>query len=154
VGNIIGVEALFECGGRRRAVLLGMTTAIATASLAPCTKAQSQSTDPLAYRNGGSAKQAIMDFVRVTTNQVSPEDRIATFHQDGTLWVEHPVYTQAVSAIERLHTLAPKHPEWTEHEPYMSVLNNDTAAMAKLSERDWAEIVFVIHGNPCWHESG
>jgi hypothetical protein len=52
--------------------------------------------DPLASWNEGSAKQAILNFVRVTTDQTSPkfvppEDRIATFDQDGTLWIEHPL---------------------------------------------------------------
>ena len=51
--------------------------------------------------NDGAAKQAILDFVRATTDQsgpsyVAPEDRIAVFDQDGTLWVEHPMYTQVV----------------------------------------------------------
>ena len=40
-----------------------------------------------------------MSFVKATTEQsspdfVPPEARIATFDQDGTLWVEHPMYTQ------------------------------------------------------------
>jgi hypothetical protein len=48
--------------------------------------------------NDGAAKQAIFDFVRATIdrsspNYVVPEDRIAVFDQDGTLWVEHPMYT-------------------------------------------------------------
>ena len=47
----------------------------------------------------GPAKQAILDFVRDTTDPcesefVSPEQRIATFDQDGTFWVEHPMYSQ------------------------------------------------------------
>src|SRR5262245_16897137 len=49
--------------------------------------------------NDGAAKQAIFDFVRSTINRSSPnyvfpEDRIAVFDQDGTLWVEHCMYTQ------------------------------------------------------------
>jgi haloacid dehalogenase-like hydrolase len=94
--------------------------------------------------NDGPAKQAILDFVRAI-GQVPPEDRIVTFDQDGTLWVEHPVYTQAMFALERLHTLAPQHPEWKDREPFKAVLANDEAAIAKFSERDWAEIVFVTH---------
>jgi len=51
--------------------------------------------------NDGAAKQAILNFVRITTdtaspNHVPPDDRIAVFDQDGTLWVEHPVYTQVI----------------------------------------------------------
>ena len=117
---------------------------VAAFGLGTVRKANAQS-DPLSSWSSGAGKQAILDFVHATTNQVSPEDRVATFDQDGTLWVEHPVYAQAMFAIERLHALAPKHPQWTEREPYKSVLTNDTAAMAKFSERDWAEIVFVTH---------
>src|ERR1700744_476677 len=101
----------------RRSILLGVTATIAAASFVPCVTAQGQTTDPLASWSDGPAKQAIIDFVRATTAQVPPEDRIAVFDQDGTLWVEHPVYTQAIFAIERLHALAPRHPEWKEREP-------------------------------------
>jgi phosphoserine phosphatase len=129
----------------RRSVLLGATTTIASASLVPYARAQGQTSDPLASWRDGPAKQAILDFVRTTTDQVPPEDRIATFDQDGTMWVEHPVYTQAMFALERLHALAPKHPEWKVREPFKAVLANDQAAIAKFSERDWAQIVFVTH---------
>ena len=129
----------------RRSILLSVTATIATLPLTPYAKAQGQTPDPLASWSEGPTKQAIIDFVRVTTNQVSPDNRIATFDQDGTLWVEHPVYTQAMFALDRLHALAPKHPEWKVHDPFKAVLANNQAAMAKFSERDWAEIVFVTH---------
>jgi hypothetical protein len=29
-------------------------------------------------------------------------ERIATFDQDGTLWVEHPMYTQVVYCLDRV----------------------------------------------------
>ena len=52
-------------------------------------------TDPLPSWNDGPAKKAIVDFVQATTTQgnpqfVPPAERIATFDQDGTLWVEQP----------------------------------------------------------------
>jgi hypothetical protein len=51
--------------------------------------------DPLPSWNDGPAKQAIVDFVKTTTDRsnpkfVAPEDRIATFDQNGTTWVEQP----------------------------------------------------------------
>ena len=100
--------------------------------------------------NDGPARQTILDFVRATTepssgNFVAPEDRIATFDQDGTLWVEHPVYSQAVFALDRVHALAPQHPEWKSQEPLKAVLSNDTAALAHFSEGDWAKIIFLTH---------
>ena len=56
--------------------------------------------DPLPSWNDGPAKKAIIEFVKETTDKASPkyvppEARIATFDQDGTLWVEHPIYSQA-----------------------------------------------------------
>jgi hypothetical protein len=63
------------------------------------------------------AKQAVLNFFRPATSQVPPEYRIATFDQDGTLWVQHPVHTQAMFALDRLHTLAPQHSDWRNREP-------------------------------------
>ena len=65
-----------------------------------CVHAQAQ-TDPLPSWADRPAKQAILDLVKATTdranpNFVPPEARIATFDQDGTTWVEHPIYTQIV----------------------------------------------------------
>ena len=76
---------------------------------------------------------------------VAPEDRIATFDQDGTLWVEHPIYAQVVFALDRVVALAPEHPEWKTTEPFKTVLSGDKAAMAKLTLRDLEEIVFATH---------
>ena len=107
--------------------------------------------DKLPSWNEGPAKNSILDFVRATTADpasttfVKPEDRIATFDQDGTLWVEHPLYTQAFFVLDRVHEMAPHHPEWKSREPFKAVLANDLPALAHFSERDWAELVFVTH---------
>ena len=105
--------------------------------------------NPLPSWNDGAAKQAIIDFVAETTteggaNFVAPEDRIATFDQDGTTWVEHPLYGQAQFALEaRACVMAPRSP--SEDEPFKTVLTGEHPAMAKFSEKDWMEIVAVTH---------
>ena len=106
--------------------------------------------DPLPSWNDGAAKEAILNFVASTTTEgdasfVAPEDRIATFDQDGTTWVEQPLYGQGLFALARLAEMAPDHPEWKETEPFKSVLAGDHAAMAKFTEKDWMEIVAVTH---------
>src|SRR3984957_6915230 len=111
--------------------------------------AQAQS-DPLPSWNDGPAKQAIVAFVKDTTDKssskyIEPADRIATFDQDGTLWTEHPIYGQAAFALARVGEMAPQHPEWKQKEPFKSVLARDNAAMAKFSEADWLQIVAVTH---------
>jgi len=84
--------------------------------------AVAQAQDPLPSWNAGPAKQAILNFVKVTTGPASPDfvppgQRIATFDQDGTTWVEHPMYTQFVFAFERVAELAPQHLEWKTWRP-------------------------------------
>src|SRR5208282_4478746 len=106
--------------------------------------------DPLPSWNNGPAKQAIISFVRDTTEKssskyVEPKDRVATFDQDGTLWTEHPVYTQAMFAFHRLGVMAPQHPDWKSTEPFKSVLAGDHEAMGKFTEKDWMEIIAVTH---------
>ena len=72
--------------------------------------------DPLPSWNEGPAKEAIISFVKITTDKanpqfVQPEDRIATFDQDGTTWVEQPMYSQCLFMRDRLAALAPQHPD-------------------------------------------
>ena len=90
--------------------------------------------DPLPSWNDGPTKQAIVDFVRTTTEAggarfVPPEERIATFDQDGTLWVEHPVYTQLIYCLDRVPVLAKEKPELKNIEPFKTVLSGDLEAI-------------------------
>jgi phosphoglycolate phosphatase-like HAD superfamily hydrolase len=106
--------------------------------------------DPLPSWNDGAAKQAILDFVSAATDEdgdgfLPLGDRIATYDQDGTLWVEHPIYGQAVFAIDRVKALAPEHPDWTTTEPYSAILSGDLQAVEHFSEQDWEEILGATH---------
>ncbi len=85
-------------------------------------------------------------FVQATTDKASPQfvppaERIATFDQDGTLWVEHPMYTQVVYCLERVGTLAAAKPELKEREPFKTVLSGNREAIAKLSMKEIEEIL-------------
>jgi len=105
-----------------------------------------QAADPLASWNDGPAKQAIVEFVKATTTQgspqfVPPEARIATFDQDGTLWVEHPMYTQVTYCLERVPALVKTRPELKNKEPFKTVLSGNREAMAKLSQDDLMKIL-------------
>ena len=88
------------------------------------------------------------NFVKATTDQASPdfvppEERIATFDQDGTLWVEHPMYSQVVYCLERVPALVKAKPELANVEPFKTVLSGDREAMAKLSTPDLEKILFA-----------
>jgi len=106
--------------------------------------------DPLPSWNERPAKQAIVEFVRVVTDKsspryVTPEQRIATFDNDGTLWCEQPMYFQGFFVFDRVKTLAPKHPEWKERQPFKAVLESDMKALAASGEKGLTEIVMTTH---------
>ena len=101
--------------------------------------------DPLASWNDGPAKKAIVDFVKATTDKASPRfvppaERIATFDQDGTLWVSHPIYSQVVYCLDRVPAVVKAKPELVNVEPFKTVLSDNREAMAKLSEKELIEI--------------
>ncbi len=107
-------------------------------------------TDPLPAWKESPSKQAIVDFVKATTDASSPDfvppaERIATFDNDGTLWVEHPMYTQLAFALDRVKELAPQHPEWKTKQPFQAVLDDDMKALAAAGEKGIAELVMASH---------
>jgi phosphoserine phosphatase len=121
---------------------------VALACMVVFTTTNAQAADPLASWNDGPAKQAVIEFVRATTTQgspqfVRPEDRIAAFDQDGTLWVEHPMYSQVMYCLERVPALVKAKPELAKAEPFSTVLqllHGDRAAMEKLTMKDLEKI--------------
>ncbi len=125
--------------------ILGTLTLLAI-SLAGLTNTKAQ--DPLPSWNDGPNKQAIVDFVKATTEAggakfVPPEGRIATFDQDGTLWVEHPMYSQVMYCLERVPALVKAKPELAKVAPFSTVLellHGDRAAMKKLTLPDLEKI--------------
>src|SRR5215475_9842650 len=103
-------------------------------------------TDPLPSWNDGAAKKAIVGFVQATTVQGSPQfvppaERIATFDQDGTLWVEHPMYSQVVYCLDRVPALVKAKPELANVEPFKTVMSGNREAIAKLSMDDLFKIL-------------
>src|SRR5438874_7751112 len=127
-----------------KSLLVAVTLTVLSSSLA-------RADDPLASWNDGSAKQAIVEFVRATTTQgssqfVTPEERIATFDQDGTLWVEHPMYTQVMYCLEKVPALVKAKPELANVAPFNTVLellHGDRAAMEKLTLPDLEKIAIA-----------
>jgi phosphoglycolate phosphatase-like HAD superfamily hydrolase len=139
----------FFSGVSRRTLLsaLAVLPAFSGSLLPMSARAQTAASGgPLPSWNDGPAKQAILDFVRATTNQgspkfVPPEERVATFDQDGTLWVEHPLYNQVVYCLDRVPAVAEQKPELKKIEPFKTVLSGNREAIAKLSLHDLETIL-------------
>src|SRR5437763_10537399 len=89
--------------------------------------------NPLPSWNEGATKASILDFVARVTTQGGPffvpvDQRIATFDNDGTLWVEQPMYVQLAFALARVKALALMHPDWKTKQPLAGVLDGDLKA--------------------------
>src|SRR6478609_14167 len=101
-----------------------------TATTDTAAQATAAVTDPLPSWNEGDAKKAILAFVKATTDSsdssfVKPGERIATFDQDGTLWVEHPIYTQLVYCFDRVPALVKAKPALKNVEPFKTVMSGN-----------------------------
>jgi len=136
----------------RRRVLLSL----AALALSACAQ-MAPVGDPLPSWKDGAAKDAIVQFVRKTTDAGSPQfvppaERIATFDQDGTLWVEQPLYAQVMFALDRVKDVVKAQPAMANEEPYKSVVTGDRAAMAQFTEQDIFKIVVATQAGTTLEE--
>ena len=112
--------------------------------------ATAQTVDSLPSWNDGKTKQSIIEFVAKVTEKGSPDfvppaERIAVFDNDGTLWAEQPMYFQLLFALDCVKVLAPQHPEWTDKEPFASLLKGDVKGALAGGEHAILEIVMATH---------
>ncbi|GLV54522.1 haloacid dehalogenase [Dictyobacter sp. S3.2.2.5] len=94
--------------------------------------------DALASWHDGPTKQAIRNFVRRVSSQdspdyVPPDERIAAFDNDGTLWCEKPSYVQEIFIIKYFHEQAALHPELRDVQPFKAFVEDDRAYFQALS---------------------
>jgi phosphoserine phosphatase len=105
--------------------------------------------DPLSSWKGGEAKETILRFVVATTTDggpdyVAPAERIAVFDNDGTLWVEQPMYTQLRFLLDSFVAMAPAHPEWAQQPPLQAAIEGDLAALADYGEHGLGAIAMAV----------
>ena len=120
-------------------------TVLVTATAAPILAAE-----PLPSWNDGPSKKAILEFVSKVTKTgsadfVPPPEHIAVFDNDGTLWTEQPIYVQVAFVLDRVKALAGKHPEWTEKEPFKSVLEGNVKKAMASGEKGIVEMMAATH---------
>lgn len=106
--------------------------------------------DPLPSWHNTATKSAIMDFVKKITQKdgkdyVPPEERIATFDNDGTLWSEKPHYPQLQYGIDRVKEQAGEHPEWKEKEPFKSAIDGNVENIVAQGSKSTLELIMTTH---------
>jgi len=135
---------LIRRAGQIRTLALCLALSVGLVSMA---RAQGA---PLPSWNDGATKHAILAAVKEATTAGRPgfipvAERIATFDNDGTLWVEQPIYTQLAFALDRVKVLAPHHPEWKTEEPFASLLEGDLSGAMAGGEKSILEVIMATH---------
>jgi phosphoglycolate phosphatase-like HAD superfamily hydrolase len=113
--------------------------------------------DPLPSWNQGIVKSRILNFVKNVTNSentnyITPEDRIAVFDNDGTLWAEKPTYFQGFFVLDRLEELSKSNPEISRNPQLQQLLNKNFTNLQQLSKKDIMSLVMLTHSNITQHE--
>jgi hypothetical protein len=124
--------------------------AIAVALVVAHTSVAAAADNPLPSWNDGPAKQTIIVFVQRVATPGSPDfvpepERVATFDNDGTLWIEQPMYVQLAFALDRVKALAPQHPDWKEKPPFSAILKGDLKAFAASGEKGLLQMLAATH---------
>jgi hypothetical protein len=150
MGGIDMKSGSVSSGLNRRVLLSAAALSSLFVPALPAIKQAQAQTDPLPSWNDGASKTAIADFVARVTQQggpdfVPPAERIATFDNDGTLWVEHPTYTQMAFILDRVKALAPLHPDWSSTQPFKAVLDGDMKTLAASGERGLIDLGMATH---------
>ena len=83
----------------------------------------SANTEPLPSWNDTAARRAIMQFVEAVSGagregHVPPEERVAVFDNDGTLWCEQPMPIQLDFILRRLVAMADQDPALRPRQPW------------------------------------
>jgi phosphoglycolate phosphatase-like HAD superfamily hydrolase len=128
-----------------RCAVLGFALTVFAMVSAVCV-AEARAQDVLPSWNDGATRDAILKFVAATTTEGSPDfvplpERIATFDQDGTLWVEHPMYSQVMYCLQRVPAIVAAKPELKEVEPFKTVMSGNREAIAKLPMADLEKLL-------------
>jgi len=92
--------------------------------------------EPLSLWSHTPARQAVLDFVTAVTAPGSPDfvppaERIATFDNDGTLWLEKPLYIQLQHGLRAIGKAAAEKPELRDRQPFKAVYERDMAWLGK-----------------------
>jgi phosphoglycolate phosphatase-like HAD superfamily hydrolase len=112
-------------------------------------RAEPPPVEALASWNDGAAKDAIVRFVASVTSPgagyVPPQERVAVFDNDGTLWPEQPVYTQLKFTVDRAKEAVSKRPEWRQQQPFKSLLEDDWKSVAASGESEIEKLLAAVY---------
>jgi len=132
---------------KRSLTLAGLFLAVLLL-LFSCDTRQVTYSDPLPSWNDSATKESIINFVAAITTKgtdsyVEPEDRIATFDNDGTLWAEKPLI-QMMFVFYRIRQMAETDPSLKERQPYKAIIEHDNAYLENLEKEELLKLFVTV----------
>ena len=93
----------------------------------------------LASWQEGATRRAIVDFVeRTVADDVPVAERVAVFDNDGTLWCEQPLPSQADFILRRLSEMAEADPDLRGRQPWKAAYEQDHAWLGTVLAEHYA----------------
>ncbi len=110
-------------------------------------------TNILQFWTESDIKSGIIDFVSAVTNSdspdfVKPEERIAVFDNDGTLWCEYPFFVQLYFIMDRFAHLLNQNPALAETQPYKAIAEKDVNTLLNFDKKQILEALFRAINEP------
>ena len=111
--------------------------------------------NPLSSWNENETKQTILTFIQSVTDSsstsyVPPAERIATFDNDGTLWLEKPLYIQFQHGLRAIGRLVAEKPELRDRQPFKAVYEKDMSWLGGVASRyakgDLSGVITLVSG--------
>jgi hypothetical protein len=91
----------------------------------------------LASWNDTPARESIVTFVESVVDRIPPEQRIAVFDNDGTLWSEKPMPVELVFILQRLTEMAEADPALRDRQPWKASYDKDYAWLASVMDKHY-----------------
>ncbi|MEO1055945.1 MAG: HAD family hydrolase [Actinomycetota bacterium] len=92
----------------------------------------------------GSTRTQIVDFL-AKVHTIPPEERVAVFDNDGTLWCEKPNYIQADFLMSELRQAVAADPAVGDRAEYRALLDRDLVALAEIGLPRAAMALIDLH---------
>jgi phosphoserine phosphatase len=95
-------------------------------------------TEPLASWRDTPTRRAIVEFAERAARDVPPEERVAVFDNDGTLWCEKPMPVELGFILKRLAEMAEADPALRTRQPWQAAYERDYGWLGDVITKHYA----------------
>jgi FMN phosphatase YigB (HAD superfamily) len=85
-----------------------------------------------------ATREAIVEFAESAAQDVPPEERVAVFDNDGTLWCEKPMPIELGFILQRLAAMAESDASLRGHQPWKAAYEHDYEWLGEVITKHYA----------------